>query len=59
MKKRVALARAIISDDKPGQTEQEVLKPLILLGINFCKSCDRMQYASKFNIPTWERMKCH
>jgi ABC-type transporter Mla maintaining outer membrane lipid asymmetry ATPase subunit MlaF len=24
MKKRVALARAIISNDKPGQTEQEV-----------------------------------
>jgi ABC-type transporter Mla maintaining outer membrane lipid asymmetry ATPase subunit MlaF len=25
MKKRVALARAIISDDKPGQTEQELV----------------------------------
>lgn len=47
MKKRVALARAIISDDKPGQTEQEVLRSLILLSIIFYKSCDRMQYASK------------
>jgi len=28
MKKRVALARAIISDDKPGNSEQEVSRDL-------------------------------